>query len=304
VADQGRVYVCAWEETDSGFRIWVRNRPSLAGTGPTFEDAANELSSTITDKTGDGENVHEYVPPAPTNRSGRGVQASFAHAGLEARTHVLNPEELFSEPHCPACRSTRGERTDAVAKIGSIKTGVDGVAAYTMPRAPRGRSTLQLFSEAFLELLTDSERTLCSWRPVARSARANTRFFEIVAAPPAIPQVALRGEPQSERWWRCDVCGAEGAAWYSDPNGMVAFVPYAGAVRESSCFLFGNAPEYGFCFSTARWVALSGAKGTRGMKSFRVFAVEPSRAEPVPRTRVATMERPLWRPSGTPAETQ
>src|ERR1700716_902691 len=67
---EGKLYLCSWTRIPGGYRVWLKADPTIAAEDADFEAADELLYERIMDATGDGENVPEYVPPAPTPGAG------------------------------------------------------------------------------------------------------------------------------------------------------------------------------------------------------------------------------------------
>ena len=62
---EGRRFACGWKREGRLFHVWVKRRPKLTASAPTFNQADHRLWVAIMSATGDGESVREYDPPAP-----------------------------------------------------------------------------------------------------------------------------------------------------------------------------------------------------------------------------------------------
>lgn len=292
MSDEGRVYLCSWERTDTGFRVWVRNRPELSAEGETFEDATDELASVITDVTGDGENVHEFVPPPPSESDAEdGVREILADAEFQSWTTIANSEELYPEALCPTCRRVRGQRTDAQAVVGKIDSGLDAIRGCLF-RVSIGIPELRLVSEAFLDLLSDEERGRMEWRPVERQGRAKKKFFELIGSRNAVRRAALRPGLAEVDLWRCSTCGWEKEPFYGGPLKAFYYLSQDDLPSPTpSCFVVGRAPEHDLCFTRERWEQLVGRKGTGGIRTFEAYVIDSSRVDPDPPRRALEPKR-------------
>jgi hypothetical protein len=238
----------------------------------------------ITEATGDGDNIHEYVPPPPRQeKQTAGVRRPVAVIGLESTTRALNPMELYTEGLCPTCFSVRGERTEVPVKVDAIDSYTEGTGARTV-RWPMGKTEFRLVSERFLDALTDTERKRLSVREAERTGRGRKKFFEILGSKLNPPRAALKRPVGSHDLWRCATCGWENEPAYDHPrkapDRYVSLDDLPS--RMPSLFLLGRAPDHDLCFTRERWEELVGSKATAGMKSYDGFVIDAAQVDPNP----------------------
>src|SRR4051812_10742919 len=110
---EGNIFITTWERTETGFRVWVKNRPKLSAEGITFDEADRRLWEVIGLATGDGENLHEYTPPAPNQvRAGDQERGRLWELGVEPNAAMSDPVSLFEGGLCHSCLMPRGPRTE------------------------------------------------------------------------------------------------------------------------------------------------------------------------------------------------
>ena len=270
---EGKVYICSWKQVPGGYRVWVAKRPKLAAEGATFEEADEELSSVICGATGDGESVHEYAPPPPTeDAQGSGLLDRLVMASPNARGEISNGAALFEGGYCDQCRHARGARTEDRIALAKADTGDAVLAKRSEMRI--GGTSMHLYSADFLALLTRTERAALDFRPVTRR-RGRKELLELLGGTLVVPKAAIRGKPQHNAW-TCDSCGHEPSPmylgtwienhpWPSPPSWYVARTDLPEMLP--SCMLIGNAAEPRLCFTRERWQELVGRPGTRAIKS-------------------------------------
>jgi hypothetical protein len=270
---EGRVFVCTWKQLDDGFHVSVVRRPRLFAEGDTFEAADYALYEVIMQATGDGENVREYDPPAPTRDAS--TRAPVVIAG-NSHVRLLNVEELYDGGVCPRCEMPLGRPTSQPLRIDGGLAGHDGAVARTKSILAFGHSPrFFLFSESFLALLTPAERARFDWRPVERKGRARKKFFQIIGSRAHVP-VATRRGPAADSGWRCDSCG-----WIR----RHMLLAKTALRRVDSCFTTGDPPEFALCFSAERWSRLVGRAGAAGLVSAEVDILGPAEVNTHPKFR-------------------
>lgn len=290
---EGRVFVCSWKETATGYRVWVTKRPKLAAEASTFAEADELLSEVICDATGDGENLHEYSPPAPKSGTETPSLPRLALAAANGRAEVDNGAALFHGGFCTQCGSALGRRTDVIAELGKVDAGADAV----MARLSRWAVNPSFYSDAFLGLLHPSERAGLLLRPTKRKGTAKKAFFELLGGVRSVPRVAVRGFP-FEGAWRCDACGRECSPFYigREPTPWRQPPSYYVAAEdlpaETTCCVVGDGPDARLCFTPERWQELVGRPGTKGVKTSDLGVLAPSLVERAPdRVLLSELER-------------
>jgi hypothetical protein len=285
---EGRVYVCSWSSTDTGFRVWVKRRPKVFAAGETFEIADELLSDAICAATGDGESIHEYDPQRPTSSEPPGMITRMLKVGGVAGAFAANLEEMFSAGVCPQCKLPRGERTALPLQLKKVETDKNGGFVRGLGRDH------YFFAGAFLDLLSAEERSRYEWRLVQHPGRK--AYYELVP-PLTHPSYAVLSDAVGVRWkvslapqrlvggrlegtvesiWRCDTCGQVNTPFYRFPKDLPwRYVAQADLPRVIPSYLVVGPPRQAtLCFLPERWREMLGYAGTRGMKSYPVGVVE------------------------------
>ena len=273
---EGRVYNCTWAKAGNRFKVWLAADPKLCAEADGFSEADEQLWSALCNRFGDGENVREYEPPAPT-RTSDDVYLADGLVTLvgNSRAERIGPiDPLFANGLCKECGAGQGERTDALLEVGSIESGFDSIFII------RSGFDFYLYSEDFLSLLQPDESARFVWRPVRRNKGARKAFFECVGIN-SVPFVTIRNQAVSG--WECGECGHR---VYSVSRKDFCF---SKAVSSSSlkqpipsCFPAG--PEYGAqaCVTRDRWLQIRGRRGARGIVPGPLGVVRPSEADSSP----------------------
>src|SRR5690606_23630294 len=116
---------------------------------------------------------------------------------------------------------------------------------------------LPFFSEKFVGLLTDAERSKFEWRPVETRGRSHKTFYEPIARE-EVPLVPVKG--LSFETWVCDKCG-ERCDWRLWNYGchIHAFVALETLPQPvPDCFTIGTPNRPMFCMRFGRWKQLVG----------------------------------------------
>lgn len=255
--------------------MWVKTHPRLAAEAKSFADADAALRGAIIDATGDGENVREYDPPAPSSLAqGEGVAATMVFVSGNSWAMVANPDDIFDGGVCPECQNARGHRTAKAAVLENIEAGYDGGLARIVRKPLGSGPMLSFFSAEFLKALKPRERMQFEWRLCSRKGRGRKQFYELVAAPRVIPLAAIKPEFAPKRLWRCPVCGAENDPIYSMPGLPSWFVSAADVPQGATCIAIGSLRGTKIGFSRNRWQNLLTQPGTKGIRSYDVGILE------------------------------
>ena len=203
---EGNIFVCSWKRTDPGYRVWVKGRHKLAADGATFDAADQALTRVIGLATGDGESVHEYVPPAPVEGAISAVeQGRVWELGIQGAADMVDATGLFEGGLCTNCLMPRGPRTGAPLAVSTIESRVQA-STVSLPRmSPGVGPVLSIYSDEFLAQLTLEERRQFEWRPIVPAKRETREFFELVCHTDPIPYVGLKGS--ATYFGRCETCG-------------------------------------------------------------------------------------------------
>ncbi len=209
---------------------------------------------------------------------------------------VLNWDVLFEGGVCAGCGMARGPRTDEPLRfrhIGASDARSDGWQARDTPLG----TTLHLYSERFLELLTEEERALLHWRPAENTAYGEKAVFELAGSAHRVPLGRPRGgAPYLER---CGDCGWEPPPHYSSsttqPDWMMRFARAGGFLPPlyvaaadvpdplPAAFTVGDAREsLLLVLQPARWAeftALRGKRRLRGVQGWDLGVLPAERVE-------------------------
>lgn len=297
------VIACKWRQTPEGWKLWVRGRENVCGSGATYEEAQEALIDAIMEAAPDLDAVlpivPEFDPPLPAT--------AFAERYLVPELYLIRGDEifelnrpsqatvesaesraaylptLFTEGICPSCHQGRGERTDVAMRVDNAPQRAD--AGWI--RAPF-HTHIRLFSDRFLELLTPRERKHLTFRPIEMPPASRRQFYELRGRPD-VPLVGVRGLDADGL--DCPECGHRSLR-VLDPRLMdegLHLTRFACAEDLPgslvSCFTVGCGNEVDVCVGRERWNALRGQAHARGIMSERLGVVAESECERQPRIR-------------------
>jgi hypothetical protein len=263
---EGNVFITTWSRTDTGFRVWVKGRPKLSAEGATFEEADRRLWEVIGLATGDGENVHEYVPPAPSQATaGVAQRGTLWRFGIQSGTRMVDPTGLFTGGLCTNCLMPRGPRTELPLAAEKIDRGVQA-SSVTLPRAGPGVGpVLRVFSSDFLEQLTPDERRGIEWRPIVPSKGEKREFFELVPRDTPVPTVGEQGF--TTYYALCKTCGWKWVVPDYVKGRPISLVSEADLPRPMpSVLTVGRWADPSLAASEERWLEFVGTPAMKGIK--------------------------------------
>lgn len=298
------VIACGWRKSPEGWKLWVRGRESVCGSGATYETAQEALIDAIMQAAPDLDAVLPIVPEFDTPLPA----TAFAEPYLVPELYLIGGDDifelnrpsqatvesaesraaylptLFTEGICPSCRHGRGERTEVAMRVDNAPRRVD--AGWI--RADGFHDHIRLFSERFLELLTPEERAHLIFRPITMPSGARRQFYEL-RGHPDVPFVGVRG--MDADGLECVECGHRSFR-VLDPRLMdeglhlTRFVCADDLPKSlATCFTVGCGNNLGLCVGRERWDALRGHPHARGIMSERIGVVPESECERRPRIR-------------------
>jgi hypothetical protein len=280
------VYLCSWSRSPDGFALWVKSRPRIRGEGDTYAEAEERLIEAIQNAGGAAQAVLEFEPPLPKSTldgkyttpelyliGGDDRFETNAARGVGSETVAEREErfkwvdEFFESPICRKCAFASSPRGKKPLLLEYVPRRYDGAFGYV---GHEGATTLQVLSEAFLDLLTPEERRNLQVRPVEGKARAK-KFFEL-AGPAGPPFVAVAGLKISG--WRCVACDHRTWGYWLEGMAIHSFIAKADLPSTlSGVFTVGEPPEVHVAATGERWKQLVGRKGTRGFVSHMLGVV-------------------------------
>jgi hypothetical protein len=289
-------YLCSWEHTPDGIKLWLKSRPHIRGLGKTYLEAEENLSSAIQSAGGARRAVLEFDPPLP--KSDLAVRYSSPELyliGADERFETDEPrrvpfetaeetekrlkwmDSFFLAPVCRKCCSATAPRSDMPIKLTYVSPDYDGAFGIL------AGAEIQVLSGEFLDLLLPREREQLGLRPVRH--RGKRQFFEL-EGPPGPPEVAVSGLKLTG--WRCPECGYRTWGYFIEDVEIHSFVARADLANPlPSMFTLGHPPNVQLCVTAERRRELLGRKGTRGFTT-RLLGVVPCEVvvrEPDLRTR-------------------
>ena len=289
------VYICSWNRSRTGYRLWVKSRPQLCAEGPTYAEAEERFIHAIRETGGAIQAVMEFDPPLPKSA----LESKYANPEIyricgddrfETDIHRACPyatdaeiEEYlgkvgayYEQPICRKCQRSAGRRSDKPLTLTFAPRQYDG-AFGTVGDGPG--AFIQVFSEDFLGLLTRTERDHLEFRRVVRSRKARD-FFELIG-PAGPPEVAVVGLECAG--WRCSRCNYRTWGYWLKDLSIQSFVARSELPQPlPGVFTVGVPPEVELAVTAKRWKELVGRKGTRGFTSSQIGVVADHEVVRVP----------------------
>jgi hypothetical protein len=268
---EGQVYACSWQLIGTTYRVWWTKRPRVHAEGVSFEEADQALWEAIMEATGDGENTHEYDPPAPRSDGQQYASNDLILASGETYAWMATHDGVFDGGLCADCYHPLGARTNEALRLDSLQSGPRNGGWVKIRRPAHRGPRITFVSAAFRSLLTAEEDSQFEWRPIVGPPRSRKQWFELIAAQLSIPYVAPVGV--GPVGWQCEVCGFESQPFVSKPgaghehwNVSMSDLP----AMLPSVFALGTAPDFALAFTRARWRTVVGNDGAQGYRSLAV----------------------------------
>jgi hypothetical protein len=268
---EGRVYLCTWAQVPGGYRVWLKDDPTVAAEHADFEEADELLYEQIMRATGDGENQHEYVPPAPVASAGAIERGRLWELGRESRVEMSHEPPYFEGGLCDNCLMPLGPRTDLPLEVSTL-TGGGNAARVRLRGAVLGTGPgLTIVSERLLEMFTDAERGAFEWRPVQGASRRRA-FFELIPLTPTTPYVCPKGLEAPAG--RCETCGFTWPACKQGKGLPDSYVSDGDLPRPARTLLAVDHFAYAMLAVTdGRWRELVGQPSLKGVKGSPVAII-------------------------------
>jgi hypothetical protein len=293
------VYICGWSKSNRGFVFWITDKPKVRAKGKTYDEAMDAFLETIWSRGGAQHPVMEFVPPLPQREFDKkySIPEIFKVWGddgcdtdrprripFESEEERLERESWYDEffylPCCRECWRPAGPRNERPLTLTSITTRYEGAFGNV------AGASFYVFSENFLELLTQEELQRIEFRSVRRTKKVRKQYFELIG-PSGPPEVAVAGLKFAG--WRCQVCGAACFGHESKESFIHDFVARCDLPDPlPEVFTIGVEPNVTLCVTAQRWAKMVGQPGTRGIVS-QLIGVVPD--EEVVRTPELTTRR-------------
>ena len=276
---EGHAYHCSWQRTFGGYRVWLKDDPTIAAEHADFDEADELLSDAICAATGDGESVHVYDPPEPNiANAGPSERGQLWMLGPSSEVFMVEPRRYFTGGLCDHCLMPRGARNEVPLRVTKLRKSFN--AAMVEIENVGVSPMLTIVSEAFLELLTAEERARFDWRPIEHNLRSGA-YYEVVHQQEPVPWVSAKGH--DTYYGRCDTCGF---AWII-PRHTPGKPDYYIAERDLpvprvTLVALGPWSDADLAVTPDRWRALVKQPGMRGIKGLPVSIIAEEAVEREP----------------------
>jgi hypothetical protein len=269
---EGNVYHCCWKKVRKQYKLWLNDRPDISTEDESFRAAEEKIWELICLKLGDGEAVLELDPAPPVNSLLQGYE-SPAIVLVSGNDTVDAPRQtlgLFTNDYCPACTRAWGKRTNLELEVQSLPAKSDGVCCVSIPAIGH------IFSEAFLGLLTERERSQFTLLKVNSKKPSKRVFFELISKP-AAQFVGLSGLPGFNTH-PCTHCGYQPESHLFE-NKIYNFVASEGLPTPiPNVFSVGHRGA-AVCMTADHWQGLRGKVGTRNLVARQIYVIPKNKAQ-------------------------
>lgn len=268
--DEANVYLCDWMAEKGGYKLWLENDHKICSLASSFEDAYQSLWLRICDKFDDLDPRLEFTRGNPSDslmERFRGLEL-ITLAGNDYAEGPLNFEDCYSGGVCEYCAEPVGKRNE-VTGVYSYVPG--GAGALT-------RKSAHIYSEVFLNILTDEERAGLHLRTVelARKSRSKNSHIQYeLLGPAGIGYVGVR-DLGGLQGWRCPECRARWFGYYIRGLPLHKFVAI-GSLPDPipSCFVVGNKHDgFELGMTVKRWKEIAQRPERKGLGYGKIGIVD------------------------------
>jgi hypothetical protein len=297
------VYICTWTQSSDGMALWIKSRPWIRASAPTYDEAEELLIEAIQNAGGAIQEVLEFDPPLPKSASDLKYRRPGIYLfGADDRFETNAPrrqwgenaqelderlrwnDEFYETPLCRKCKFTSGRRSDKPLTLSYAPVKYDGAFGFV---GMEGGPTHRIVSKEFLALLTADEKRSLNFQPTIRKGRR--KFYELIG-PAGPPLVAVAGMKISG--WRCTECDQRTWGYWIDGMAIDSFIARSDLPAPlPGVFTVGVSPEVHLAVTESRLKELVGRKGTRGFVSRPLGIV--AKHEVVRRPDLPTIEEQL-----------
>ena len=174
---EGNVYLCLWKKGGRNLTLFLESDPSVKVSASNLADAEEKMWELLCEKFGDGEAVLEYrtPPEVPEAQFARryGSPNLVIVSGNDSTGTLVNAKELHPEGYCPDCQQPLKTNPAVVPEFDRLPSS-DGATNLALG---------SLFSQEFLSLLRDEEKSGLQFEPVRGPKRSQKTFFLLTGKP-------------------------------------------------------------------------------------------------------------------------
>src|ERR1051325_7992877 len=207
MADKGDTYYCSWKrEADGTYVGWEIRDPMLRANARSTRDLMDALGRVIEERYDDQEAALNFDPPLSDDGDPAWFADGFVNLTWNAWFKFRPSAKTAYTGRCERCGGGIGPRSSNPLIIDEMTGPTDGpFSPQSNEPLPNGNmpAHLIIFSEGFLGLLTNEERSTFQIRPVKYEGKQRNPFFEV------IPHRLLRSgviKGLEADGWRCDRC--------------------------------------------------------------------------------------------------
>lgn len=267
---EGNVYLCDWAKRGKKFLITLQQDSNISVAGQDFDEAEEMMWELLCEKFGDGEAVVEYVKPLPKSAFQKkyGIPEILSVSGNGGHGRLLNEGEVLISRICEVCKRTLSQRTKAIAEWDYLPNS-DGAVSFKTGIG-------DIYSEDFLSLFSDEEKSNLSLIPVRGPEKTRKRFFELL---PGNPKANYVGVPRFPGLLnkRCETCKSFRFT-YLHNNDLFQFIARRDLPEKiSGLFVIGDSKSVNLCMTRERYQKIVGKKGTKDIMSRQIWVVPDNR---------------------------
>lgn len=273
--DEGNVFLCDWMVEKGGYRLWLEKTPAIVSLAASFEDAYQALWLRICHKFGDPDPRLEFTRGSPNDslmERFRGLEL-ITVAGHDYAKGPLNFADCYSGGICEYCAEPVGKRNEVVGIYSHVPAGAGALTCRSV----------HLYSEVFLNILTDKERAglhLCKVELERKSRSKNRHIQYELLGPSGIGYIGVK-DLGGLKGWQCPECRARWFGYYVRGFPLHKFVAI-GSLPDPipSCFTVGNKHDgFELCMTMKRWKEIAHRPERKGLTYGKIGIVDDRNVE-------------------------
>ncbi len=275
--------ICKWKKTEAGWKLWKKGKPKVCGEASTYKKAFEALWDSM------GTNGISLLQEGPIEYDKPLPPSVEAEKYMNPELYLIKPDEkfgcmlpdegeaFFKAGQCRTCQKPIGQRSQTPLMLTFVNKA-DIASVKIFPFAHR-----TVFSEDFLSLLTEQEKSLFDFRPVQYHSESKNRKCDYFELSCDSPFSFVGNSAYDSDGITCRECGHIDIKYYHINSPLERYLSSSDLPDPlPSCFPIGSHQMPVFCLTRQRWDEIRGHKFAKGLISRPVGVVPDDLCETDP----------------------